>query len=1717
MTTVLRVATFNASLNRSAPGALIDDLSTPGNAQARTVAEIIQRAALDVVLVNEFDFDAAGSGGTSLAAELFRTNYLSLGQNGASPIDYPYAYVAPSNTGIASGFDLNNNGVAVTTPGTAGYGDDALGFGAFPGQFGMLLLSKHPIDLEGVRTFQTFLWKDMPGARLPDDPATEAPADWYSPEELEVFRLSSKSHWDVPITVDGEIVHILAAHPTPPVFDGPEDRNGQRNADEIRFWTDYVTPGAGDYIYDDQGRTGGLAENARFVVLGDYNNDPNDGDGIHAAIQDLLDAPAVDSRIVPTSPGGPQQAALQGGANAGHTGDPAFDTADFADSAPGNLRADYVLPSHAGITPVAGQVFWPLASDPLFPLVGTFNPGLPGGFPSSDHRLVAIDLEISTDDRKDVAGIEFLGEVTLPTGAQFDGTEVGGLSGITYDKAAGVFYAISDDRSQIDPARFYTLTIDLADLELDPGDVAFTDVTTVKDASGTPFPALSLDPEGIARAPNGLYISSEGEAKPGVRLTAPFVNRFGLDGQQSSALPVDPRFLPTADRSSGIRDNLAFESLTVTPDGKTLYTATENALLQDGPAATRESGTASRIVRYDVATGDETAEFVYITDPVAAEPVHPDTFATNGLVDLLALDNRGTLLAVERSFSNGVGNTIKIYEVGLQGATDVSETEAIETESDDGELEVEVGAPARKELVLDLADLGIPLDNIEGISFGPTLPGGRPSLILVSDNNFSGTQFTQVLAFALDLEPIPTIEATVETPSETDFADSPLDVVSNDPDDPAIWLNPFDADESVVVTSHKVGGLRVYDLAGNQIQSIEPVGVRYNNVDVLYSVKVGRSYEDLFVASDRINDTLAVFAIDPETRLLSDVTATTVPASIFGVDDGEATAYGLDAYRAPDGTAYVFVTQAAGDKIAQLKLVDAGGGKVAAELVRVLHLPNPEGADPEDLQSEGIVVDDVTGTVCVAVESGGIYEFAVDPAAGDTMTGLVAPDAGFLVPDLVGLAIRYADDGSRQLFVSSQGDATYSVLDLDTGALIGRLAIGDGGTIDGAEESDGVAIYSGPLGSAFPNGLLVMQDGSNEPQTVFPDPDDGEVQNFDQNFKLVPLERALDALDIDSTPFSGSPRPRVEGSLSRNGVASGEVSQHEAVLWANPLVAGRITVEVATDPAFAHVVATRAVDARGDAPIKVAIEGLEEGTDYHYRVTGPDADVAIGAFSTAEEHGHRGVTFGVSGDWRGGLTPYSALANADDRHLDFFVELGDTIYADIPSPAFPAPQATTLDDYRIKYEETLTERGGANFLADLRAATPVFATIDDHEVTNDFAGGAPATSDPRFDPAGADFINETSLYADALEAFHDFQPISERTWSGTGDDRIDGAPDLYRTQTYGENAAIFVLDTRSFRDEELTDADPSDPADVARFLAESFDPSRTLLGKPQLERLKADLKDAQESGVVWKFVMVPEPIQNLGPLGAADRFEGYAAERTELLSFIDAEDIDNVVFVTADIHGTLVNNLTYQAAPGGPQIALDAFEISTGAVAFSPPLGEAVVGFGAALGLLTPEQEAFYESLPVHNDRDSAVDDKDDFVEALINQGLDQAGYDRLGLDDNLAAADGLIDARLLRGDYVAVHTFGWTELKVRPRTQQLIVTTYGISPTSEAEAAADPAAIAARDPVIVSQFKVNPDLGEVGRWFGRDGERDHALPGDDVSILDLGGIAAADPDAFVL
>jgi 3-phytase len=376
----VRFATFNASLNRPRAGQLVHDLSTPDDPQTKNVAEVIQRVRPDVLLVNEFDRDDQRA-----APELFQENYLSIGQRGAQPIEYPYRVFLPVNTGVPSGYDLDNSGQVVKEPGSRGYGNDCFGYGEFPGQYGMLLLSRYPFDgISSIRTFQNLRWKDMPNAMLPKQ-ADGSP--WYSDEELAVMRLSSKSHWDVALRVNDRVVHVLVSHPTPPAFDGPEDRNGKRNHDEIRFWADYLS---GSRFKDDDGKSVEFAENEPFVLMGDMNADPNDGASVPGAIQQLLDHPRVNSAFTPRSDGGAEAAKLDGGVNASHKTPAEFDTADFSDTGngPGNLRCDYVLPSK-DLKVMSGAVFWPAMSNPLHRLV-EMKPTAA----TSDHRLVWLDIQV---------------------------------------------------------------------------------------------------------------------------------------------------------------------------------------------------------------------------------------------------------------------------------------------------------------------------------------------------------------------------------------------------------------------------------------------------------------------------------------------------------------------------------------------------------------------------------------------------------------------------------------------------------------------------------------------------------------------------------------------------------------------------------------------------------------------------------------------------------------------------------------------------------------------------------------------------------------------------------------------------------------------------------------------------------------------------------------------------------------------------------------------------------------------------------------------------------------------------------------------------------------------------------------------------------------------------------------------------------------------------
>ena len=349
----------------------VDSSGAGRNEQLKAAAEIIRTINPDVLVINEIDhdIDALLEGkDISLNAHRFMDSYLDQGEN---PFTYPFMYVAACNTGILAGKDLDNNGKIATKAdrGSRDYGGDCYGYGSYPGQYSMAILSRYPLLQDKARTFQKFLWKDLPDNLIP--------AEWYSSDELEIFRLSSKSHWDIPVKIGEKTIHMLISHPTPPAFDGMEDRNGRRNYDEIRMWVHYINNDS--VMVDDLGIRGGLAESESFIIAGDLNAAPN-GDALETgqrSIDQLLNHPRIiDCGDLLVSAG-----ALDGR----QSGPPKYHERRTTDWGGRGLRIDHLLPGK-DLKPVRGGVYWPDATD---------DPeGAALAEKASDHRLIWLDFDM---------------------------------------------------------------------------------------------------------------------------------------------------------------------------------------------------------------------------------------------------------------------------------------------------------------------------------------------------------------------------------------------------------------------------------------------------------------------------------------------------------------------------------------------------------------------------------------------------------------------------------------------------------------------------------------------------------------------------------------------------------------------------------------------------------------------------------------------------------------------------------------------------------------------------------------------------------------------------------------------------------------------------------------------------------------------------------------------------------------------------------------------------------------------------------------------------------------------------------------------------------------------------------------------------------------------------------------------------------------------------
>jgi 3-phytase len=489
------------------------------------------------------------------------------------------------------------------------------------------------------------------------------------------------------------------------------------------------------------------------------------------------------------------------------------------------------------------------------------------------------------------------------------------------------------------------------------------------------------------------------------------------------------------------------------------------------------------------------------------------------------------------------------------------------------------------------------------------LPSRRAALILSAVLMVLSLSVSAVIA----ADPFPVLPV-LETPQTLDTDEPvPAGVLQGDSDDPAIWVHPTNPEASLVLATLKNGGLAVFDLKGQLRQLFAPEeygAFRYNNVDLVYNFKLGNVRADIAVATDRANDTLVVFRINPITRKLTDITASTMPASIFSLDDGTHTAYGVATYTSPvSGKTYAYVAQRAGKFVAQLELTDDGSGKVTATTVRQLELPVPTG-DPEDSQAEGMVVDRHLRRLYVGMENFGVLRFNAEPDGGAAFTQVLTVDDDLVQADVEGLTIYYGTGDAGYLLVSSQGNNTFIVLDRVSNAYLGSFSVVANGSVDSVEESDGADVINVPLGSAFPYGLLVVQDGDNEPRVLVED--DGELENIATSFKFVPWQSVAGAfpspLVVDTRSFNprGTPVEQVDRLLADVAAlaALGELSgsdaknlQDQLKLTRTALQKDRVRVAILSLNAFELNVASLTLRHRLDVDIAislgVAAEALE--------------------------------------------------------------------------------------------------------------------------------------------------------------------------------------------------------------------------------------------------------------------------------------------------------------------------------------------------------------------------------------------------------------------------------------------------------------------------------------------------------------------------------------------
>ena len=345
-----------------------------------------------------------------------------------------------------------------------------------------------------------------------------------------------------------------------------------------------------------------------------------------------------------------------------------------------------------------------------------------------------------------IASLRLIGEQRLPWRAQFQGTMVGGLSGIDYDAARGDWVLICDDRSEHNPARYYRARLDYDRQSF--RQVQLTGVTALLQADGTPYPSkrdfgrlggavADLETVRVDPRDGAIWYGSEGDVALNLN---PFVRQADADGRLRYELPLPPLFNVAKDHSAGPRNNQAFEGMSFTPDGASIWVALEGPMYQDGPVPTPSHGAVNRITRFG-RDGKVLGQYAYALEPLAAAP-GAGRAADNGISEILALDQDSLLVLERAGVQDDAGryrNYVRLYQADAAGATDIAALPSLNAMS---------VVPMKKRLVLDLDQAGLArVDNLEGMAFGPRLANGHASLVLISDDNFSDRQVTQLLLF----------------------------------------------------------------------------------------------------------------------------------------------------------------------------------------------------------------------------------------------------------------------------------------------------------------------------------------------------------------------------------------------------------------------------------------------------------------------------------------------------------------------------------------------------------------------------------------------------------------------------------------------------------------------------------------------------------------------------------------------------------------------------------------------------------------------------------------------------------------------------------------------------------------------------------------------------------------------------------------------------------